>query len=343
MHWAVILAGGVGSRFWPASTPQRPKQLLPLAGDVPLALQTIQRLEGLVPQERVLIVTGERLVDPIRRLLPIGSPAVFLVEPRAASTAPALAWATWEAARRDPGATLLSLHADWAIDGDAAFRATAQQALDAALRHDVLVTVGVRPTRPETGYGYILPGAPIDGEARQVARFVEKPEADRAASLIAAGALWNSGLFAWTARRFAAEVAEHATELRPGLEALGRGDAVGFFHAVEPAAVDTAVLERSRRVAVVTATFGWDDVGTWAALPRVRPADGLGNVSHGDASLVDSQGCIVWSEGGSVVLAGVADLVVVSANGVTLVTTREHAADLKSVLRRLPPDLAVPP
>lgn len=340
MHWAVILAGGAGSRFWPASTPEHPKQLLALAGDAPLLAQAVQRLEGLLPNDRILIVTGRPLVPSIRELLPHVPPDNLLVEPRSISTAPALAWASAEAARRDRDATVLSLHADWAIANDAEFRATARRALDSAARHDVLVTVGVPPIRPEPGYGYIVPGEPLDDVARRVVRFVEKPERAKAQALIATGALWNSGLFAWTSRRFAIELAAHARELQPGLDALAAGDVAGFFAAVAPAPVDTAVLERSRRVAVVPATFGWDDVGTWAALSRVRPADALGNVAHGPTALVDAQDCVVWNEGEPIVLAGVSDLVVVSANGITLVTSRDGAVDLKAILARLPPDLA---
>ncbi len=198
MRWAVLLAGGSGTRFWPLSTPGNPKQLLPLSGSASSAEEAIERLNGLIARERILVVTGETLADRVQELLRIPATNV-LVEPRAASTGPALIWATWEAQRRDPDAEVLSLHADWAVGDAAAFRRTADLALSTARTHDRLVTVGVVPSRPETGYGYIVPGAPLDDSSRTVARFSEKPDAATALDLMAAEALWNTGLFAWTA------------------------------------------------------------------------------------------------------------------------------------------------
>ena len=338
MNWAVIVAGGSGTRFWPLSTPARPKQLLPLASDRPLAVEALERLAGLVPIERTLLVTGTALAAPLGKALGL-SPANILVEPRAANTAPALLWAAMEARRRDPDAVILSLHADWAIPDPAAFRRDAERGLQVAAEHDHLVTVGIVPTRPETGYGYIVPGDPLDGDARRVARFTEKPDAATAAKLIAQGALWNSGLFAWSARRLRAEVEAHATELRPALAALDRGDVAGFFGALTPVSIDVGVLERSARVAVVPGHFAWDDVGTWDALARTLPKDAAGNVVHGIATLKDVTGSVIWSDGDPIIVRGVKDLVVVHANGRILVMPRALAADLKSLVDPLPPPI----
>ncbi len=222
MRWAVILAGGSGTRFWPLSTPENPKQLLPLTGSMSTAEESVERLAGLIPRERILVVTGAALAARLQQRL--GLPAAnILVEPRAASTAPALIWATAEAQRRDPEAEVLSLHADWAVGDAAAFRRTAELALVTAREHDRLVTVGVVPSRPETGFGYIVPGAPLDDGARMVARFSEKPDAATALDLMAAGALWNSGLFAWSADRVMTEVQTHTPEVAPFIPAL-RGE-----------------------------------------------------------------------------------------------------------------------
>ena len=335
MRWAVILAGGSGTRFWPLSTPARPKQLLPLAGTTSTAEQAVGRLEGLVPRERVLLVTGAGIAPALRDLLRLPAENV-LVEPRAASTGPALVWASHEAWRRDPDAEVLSLHADWVIRDEPAFRQTAAVALATAATHHRLVTVGIVPTRPETGYGYIVPGDRLDREAQAVRRFTEKPDAATALDLMADGALWNSGLFAWRADLLLEQVRRHTPEIAPHLDLLDRGDVAGFFQRITPVSIDVGVLERSPDVAVVPGRFTWDDVGTWDALPRVRTRDGQGNVAVGPVHFHDAQDCVAWSDAEPIVLAGVRDLVVVRANGRILVMPRTLAADLKSVLDRLP-------
>jgi mannose-1-phosphate guanylyltransferase len=338
MRWAVLLAGGSGTRFWPLSTPDTPKQLLPLAGSASSAEEAVERLTGLIPRERILVVAGDRLAGKLQEQLKL-SPSNLLVEPRAASTAPALIWATREAQRRDPDAEVLSLHADWAVGDAAAFRRTADLALTAARRHDRLVTVGVVPSRPETGYGYIVPGAALDDGIRTVARFSEKPDAATALDLMAAGALWNSGLFAWTAARLLAEVRAHTPEVAPALPMLDGGDIPGFFERVTSISIDVGVLERSGAVAVVRGDFAWDDVGTWQALARVRAKDPSGNVVVGRAFLQDAHDCVVWSDGDPVVLSGVQDLVVVHANGRILVMPTHRAAAMKQLLDALPPEI----
>ena len=338
MRWAVILAGGSGTRFWPLSTPEHPKQLLPLAGTTSTAEEAIDRLTGLIPRERILVVTGPALAPQLQQKLKL-SPANVLVEPRAASTAPALIWATAEAQRRDPDAEVLSLHADWAIGDAAAFRRTADSALTTARQYGRLVTVGVVPSRPETGYGYIVPGAPLGDGARMVARFSEKPDAATALDLMAAGALWNSGLFAWTADRLLAEAETHTPEVSSHLSALRSGDIETFFREVTPISIDVGLLERSGSVAVVSGAFAWDDIGTWQALTRVRPKDPIGNVVVGRAFMHNSEDCIVWAEQDTVVLSGVQDLIVVQANGRILVMPTEHAASMKQLLDALPAEI----
>ncbi len=334
--WAAILAGGSGTRFWPLSTPSKPKQMLSLSGNESLLVSTVERLEGLIPPEQVLILTGQSLVDETRRLIPHLPDENILAEPRAASTAPALVWATHTARSRDPSAAVLSLHADWHVGDDALFRETASRAMDLAVSFDMLVTVGIVPTRPDTGYGYIQPGESLTEAGSRVQRFVEKPDAESARQLIERGALWNSGLFAWTAERFLAETAAHAPEVAPYVGLLDRGDVVGFFEHVTPIAVDLSHFERSRRVACIPGRFPWDDVGTWAALSRVRSTDEADNVLVGKTFAREAAGNVVWAEDGAIVVDGVSDLVVVQANGTTLVTTKSRCASLKELLNALP-------
>lgn len=338
MDWAVILAGGSGTRFWPLSSPRRPKQLLPLAGAEPTAVATARAVEPLVSRERILVVAGAELAGPLAAALAL-SPDQVLVEPKAASTAPALAWATATALARDPSATVLSLHADWHLADPEGFRRTADAALEAARLYDSLVTVGVVPTRVEPGYGHIVPGEPIRGSIHRVARFVEKPPRPEAEALTASGALWNSGLFAWTARRFLEELRRHAPEVCGPLIRVAEGDVAAFFDDVEPVAIDVALFERSDKVIMLRGDFPWDDVGNWEALARLLPADLAGNVHHGPVTALDSEGCIVWSEGIPVVLGGVKNVVVVAANGRILVLDRARAGDLKKVLEALPKDV----
>jgi mannose-1-phosphate guanylyltransferase len=336
MHWAVILAGGSGTRFWPLSTPDRPKQLLPLAGAHSTAEDALLRLSGLVPPERILIVTSAQLADPLARRLPLPREN-FLAEPQPRSTGPALAWAATEIASRDPEAVLLSLHADWHVPDPAAFARVAARALAVAEAGEYLVTVGIVPTRPDPGFGYIEPGEAIAGlGARRVAGFTEKPAPARAAALIAAGALWNSGLFAWQARTMLHELHRHTPEIAEHLGALVRDGVEPFFSAVESVAIDNGLLERSDRVAVVPGDFTWDDIGTWEALSRVRPVDADGNVVVGPVTALDSSDNVVWSEDLPVVVCGVSDLVIVSANGRILVMHRSKAGELKRVLDQLP-------
>lgn len=331
--WAAILAGGSGTRFWPLSTPERPKQLLPLAGDRPLLAQAVARLAGLVPPERIVVLTGPFLVDQIAAVVPAVREHIF-AEPRAASTAPALVWAADWIARRDPEAQMLSLHADWAIGDDAKFRASAERALAVAAKHDVLVTVGVKPVRDETGYGYIVPGAAL-GRARKVKRFVEKPSAARAAALRKQGALWNTGLFAWGVQRFLTEAKACAGELRRAWPALAAGDVPGFFAAATPVAVDVAVLERTKRLAVIAGTFTWDDIGSWDALLRIRRRDAHGNVVVGRVTLGDDvRDSVLWAEDDDLTVLGAQGVIVVRAHGHTLVTSLGHADSLKAIVQR---------
>jgi mannose-1-phosphate guanylyltransferase len=309
-----------------------------LAGSTSTAEESVERLTGLIPRDRILVVTGSALAPLLQERLKL-APANILVEPRAASTAPALIWATAEAQRRDPDAEVLSLHADWAVGDAAAFRRTADSALTTARQYSRLVTVGVIPSRPETGYGYIVPGPHLGDGARMVARFSEKPDAATALDLMAAGALWNSGLFAWTAERLLLEAEAHTPEVAAYLPALQAGDVETFFRKVTPISIDVGLLERSSSVAVVSGAFAWDDIGTWQALTRVRPKDPSGNVLVGRAFVHNSEDCIVWAEQDTVVLSGVQDLIVVQANGRILVMPAEHAASIKQLLDALPPEI----
>jgi mannose-1-phosphate guanylyltransferase len=338
-RWAVVLAGGVGSRFWPLSTPARPKQLLPLATSQPLLSDTVARLRPIAPPDRTLILTNDTLVPSVAALLPEIPRENLVAEPRPGGTAAALTWAAQEIARRDgPGAVMLSVHADWAVGDPAGFQRALTLAAETAERHHALVTVGVVPTRADPGFGYIQPGEPLRDEtngARRVVRFVEKPDRGRAEQMKRDGFLWNSGIFVWRVGDLLDDVRRLTPEVAPALHAFSN-DIGGFFGAVTPVSIDVGVLERSDRVVVLAGDFGWDDVGTWGALRRVRPVDAAGNATNGRAYVVDARDNVVHSPSAAVVLYGVSNLVVVVEDGLVLVTTVERSADLKMLMDALP-------
>jgi mannose-1-phosphate guanylyltransferase len=342
-RWAVALAGGVGSRFWPLSTPERPKQLLPLIDERPMLVNTLERLAPLVGPEHTLVLTNASLVEPIRAACAEHGIAVpdanIIAEPRPAGTAAALAWAASRiVAAGGPGAVMTCVHADWAIADADGYRRTLALAAASAERHDALVTVGIVPTRADPGFGYIAPGDAVDGPLRRVDRFVEKPDRETAARMVADGYLWNSGIFVWRASTFLAEIEAHTPEVRGAL--ADAGDSIArFFASVQSVSVDVGVLQRSQRVMVLPGDFGWDDVGTWGALARVRECDPHGNALSGDVHATHATGNVVHARGGAVVLYGVSDLVVVALDGLTLVTTVERSADLKTLIDALPPTL----
>jgi mannose-1-phosphate guanylyltransferase len=337
--WAFILAGGIGSRFWPVSTPDRPKQLLPLASERPLIVDAVERAGALVPDARVRVLASAPLVEAFRPVLPELPESSYWVEPRAKGTCPVLAWAAGRLVREDPDAVMVSLHADHLIRPLAAFEQTLAAAVRAARRDELLLTVGAEPDRVETGYGYIQPGEPLAaGEthpALRVEAFHEKPDADTAAAYIEGGYLWNTGIFVWKASVFLSELTAHAPEVAEHLPLLDTEGAAAFFDAVPNCVVDRAVMERSRRVGTVRATFTWDDVGSWGALSRTREGDADGNVLVGRAKSVEAADNLVYAESGSVVLFGVHDLVVVRTDDTTLVMPRERAPDLKTLLDKM--------
>lgn len=349
--WAVIFAGGIGTRFWPVSTPQRPKQLLALVNERPLLADTIARLSPLVPPERVLVVTSADIAQALHHAVPEIPQANMLVEPRPLGTAAALAWGAQEVARRaGPNTVFCAMHADLATSSPDAFRETVRRAALLAAIEPVLVAIGARPTRCETGFGYLQPGAPLDpfvsrmeGGACMVEHFVEKPTAALVDMLIDSGALWNTGIFVWRAKVVLAEIEVHVSEVRHGLPLLAAGDTAAFAACVTSISIDRGLLERSDNVVVLPGDFGWDDVGTWASLRRVRELDDTGNGIMGDVHCVDASGNVVHADDGCVVAYGISGMLVVSIRGLTFVTTLERASELGPLLDALPGSLRFNP
>lgn len=349
---AVIMAGGAGERFWPASRGGRPKQLLRLLGDRTLLEEAIARIAPLIPPERVFLVVGEDIAAAVRTAVaPFGDVQV-LVEPARRNTTACLAFAGAAIGARLGSHTMAVLTADHLIRPEERFREQVAFSLEQAESSGDFVLLGKRPDRPETGYGYIelADGAPLaqgsSGTARRVARFHEKPSASVAEEYLRSGRfLWNCGMFFWRSDVFEAGLRQHAPAIGSHLPQLANPEAEQFrptFLGLPSQPIDIALMEKAPNLRVVEADFDWDDVGTWNALRRLHAADAEGNVRVGEATLAESRDCTVFVEGSDsgsapkVALYGVENLVVsISGDGI-LITTREKAPDIKKVVARIP-------
>lgn len=345
MEYAVVLAGGIGERFWPASTPERPKQLLPLLSDRTMLRETADRLEGVVPPERTLVLTNAPLAGEVAAELPELPGANLIGEPEGKNTAPAIGLAAGLLHARDPDAVLLALPADHAVGDVDAFRESVGTAFHLASERPLLVLFGVVPSRPETGYGYVRRGEPLDptaSDAYTVDAFLEKPDAETARRLWQDGRhYWNSGLFCGRASVFLEEYARHLPLMRKTIDAAVHGwddDPARaldrFYRAVESTSIDYGIMQQTERAAVLPAAdWGWDDVGSWEALPRWMDVDEGGNVIVGDVVLGECTEVVAWSESGRVSAFGLRDVVIVRAGEETLVVARDRLEDLKEFVR----------
>jgi mannose-1-phosphate guanylyltransferase len=345
----VILAGGRGTRFWPLSTAKRPKQLLKILGQRTMIQETAERLSPLVPNDRFWVVTGKEHAVEVARQLPELRSAQLLVEPQGRNTAPAIALAAKHIAARDPQAVMIVLPADHVIRDAEAFRQALVAGARAASAESVLVTLGVTPTRAETGYGYIERGDRAGEYVGQVfyrvAAFREKPDPETAARY-AAGKLhaWNAGVFLFRAEVLLEEIATHLPALAaafgdhellaPG--ARGARALAAAYAQAESISIDYGVLERSARTWMLPVDCGWNDVGSWSALGEVRTPDPAGNVVVGEAVLLDAKNTLVHAaEGPLVALLGVEDLVVVSTRDAVLVCPRSRAQEVRKMVEEL--------
>ncbi|WP_049980671.1 mannose-1-phosphate guanylyltransferase [Halolamina rubra] len=331
---ALVLAGGIGSRLYPASRADRPKQFLPVGGDRSLLARTVDRA-GFA--DETVVATRPEFADEIGEHAP---EAEVLVEPDGKDTGPALTYATHRIRERygdaDEPLVVLALPSDHHVDDDDAFRAAMTDGARVAADTGRLVTFGVTPDRPETGYGYVEPGAAreADGVAfHEVVTFHEKPDAETARAYVDAGYRWNSGMFAWTPESFLDAAAD--SPLAPLVDALAAGDPEAGFDAVEPVSVDYAVFERAEGVAVVDADFAWDDLGTWDALDRVLAPDEDGNVALGAYTAVDAADNVVASDDKHVSLVGVSGLAVVAYDDRVLVVPKDDAGRVRELVSLL--------
>jgi mannose-1-phosphate guanylyltransferase len=324
MNWAVIMAGGVGERFWPMSRRKRPKQLLPIVGKQTMIQQTVARLTGAVAPSRMIVVTNAEQAPLIRKQLPRVKHIV--AEPAARNTAPCIALAAAVIRERDPDAVMVVVPADSYIPDAQHYRRVVSDALTLAGREKVLITIGIQPTSPHTGYGYIQLGERINDRFWKARRFVEKPDRATAEQFLASGEYrWNAGMFVWSLRAIGEAFQKYRPELWTDVRSLKCA-----YRKLEKISIDYAVMEKAGNVVVANGDFAWDDVGDWAAVERHGKQGGPDFVS------VDSTGCVVAGEAGHTVAAvGVSDLVIVHTRDATLVCRKSDAQRVRELVKKL--------
>lgn len=341
--FTVIMAGGSGTRFWPLSRSSRPKQFLPLTSKRPLIAETMQRMTGLSTPARTSVVCGAKHAALVKKALPRLPRQNVVIEPEARNTAPAIALACAHVAHQDPEGVMVVLPSDQHVADPAAFRASVEEAIRVA-RTGFIVTLGIKPTRPETGYGYIRLGEPMTGQARKVAAFVEKPNHETAQGYLVSGDyLWNAGIFVFRADVMLAAFASHLPEMIKPLDALraawGTRKAGSVlareFKKLPAISIDYGVAERAPNIAVVPSSCGWSDVGSFNALPEVRPTDQAQNVSEGETLLIDSSGCVVLAGSRLLAVVGMKDVVVVDTGDAVLVLPKDKSQDVRKVVEAL--------
>ncbi|MBN1569934.1 MAG: mannose-1-phosphate guanylyltransferase [Acidobacteria bacterium] len=344
--YTVIMAGGRGERFWPLSTNKLPKPFIPLLGATSLLQETVARMQPLVPPHRILISIGAEHEGIARQQLPQIPADNFIIEPVGRDTAACLGFCALHLEQRDPEGIMLALPADHYIGETEAYLETIRtgiRCLDSATG----IVFGITPSRPETGYGYILAEKPaIPADSWPVIRFIEKPDAPTAERYMASGNFfWNSGMFLWSNRtllslfqEFMPQTYRGLCELRPLIgQRADKSRIAEIFASLPRISIDYGIMEKASGLRLVPARFVWDDIGNWAALERALPSDGFGNIAQGSHVLLDSSGCILHAQSGTVAVFGVSDLVVVQAYGKVLVCSKDKAADLKRLVAALGP------
>ena len=344
--YALVLAGGSGTRLWPHSRSYRPKQFLKINGDRTMLQETVDRTLPIIPPDRVFIATGAAYVDLVAEQLPDVPRENILAEPAGRGTAPCIGLAALHLRRRDPDALMAVLSADHRVERADLFCDILGVGAEMARRGE-LVTLGIQPTAPSTGYGYIERGELLEQGAHAVFRvkaFAEKPNSARARAYVESGNyFWNAGMFVWRAERILEELAAHRPALAGALSLIDA--AIGTVHQqavleavwrdIENVAIDVAVMEQTTRAAVVPADLGWSDVGDWAALADTLPRDGNGNAIVGTYVGVDTHNSLIYGNGRVVATIGVADLLIVDTHDVLLICPRDRAQDVKAMVAQV--------
>jgi len=352
-RYIVIMAGGRGERFWPQSRQKKPKQLLPIVGDEPLLTQTINRLGDLVPAKNIIVITNSEHVGDVAEICPMLDRANIIGEPAGRDTAAAVGLATVLVRLRNPKASFAVLPSDHIIGDKVCFRKVMELAFEVAENEESLVTIGIEPLFPSTGYGYIqrgqecmrLLGMPVYG----VTRFVEKPNLETARKYVASGEyFWNAGMFIWSVPTVAKALEKHVPDLWAGLVAIETELSSGadlnavleaHYSELRKISIDYALMEKADNVLTLPGVFEWDDVGAWPALVRHLPADSEGNILRGNALVFEGKDNIVIGAGEHLVaVMGLNNCIVVHTEDATMVCPRDRAQDIKSLVREISSD-----
>jgi len=346
--YAVIMAGGRGERFWPLSTSRRPKQLLDLVGDKALIAQAVDRVADFISPDRVFVITNGDLVEATAEALPNLPKENIVGEPMGRDTAAAVALGCSLVKAKDEEATFAILTADQVMGDLPIFKQTLLDAFSLAEREDVLITMGMTPLHPDTGFGYIRVDEAIsddsDTEFYTVKKFEEKPNLQRAKEFVESGkCYWNSGMFIWSVRSLRKAMMLHCPALTRLMDVMGPHIAQETFQEklkseyeqLSKISIDFALMEKADNIVMAVGKFAWDDVGSWPALERHFPQDEMGNTVAGNAQLLDSENNIVVSKNHLTACVGVSELIVVQAEGVTLVCDKNKAQDIKKLVKSL--------
>lgn len=332
----VIMAGGIGSRFWPLSTPECPKQFIDILDCGKTLIQlTADRFRDVAPQRNIWVVTNAAYIKYVREQLPEVPEDHILAEPAARNTAPCIAWASWRIRQECPGANVVVTPSDAFVADTAGFRRVILEALDFTAQSDAIVTVGIKPTRPETGYGYVQAGQTAGAGILRVQAFKEKPSLEVAERYLADGGyLWNAGIFVWNVQTACDAVREYAPGIAGDMDRIiAGGDIDGIFPQCEKISVDYAVMEPAAaagRVFTHPADFGWSDLGNWASLHGRLTRDDSSNALVGDVSAVDCHDCVVYArDAGKVVIQGLDGYIVALKEGRLLICRRSEEQRIK--------------
>lgn len=337
----VIMAGGIGSRFWPLSTPEFPKQFIDILGCGRTLIQlTVDRFQGVCPMQNFWVVTNAAYVDIVRQQLPDIPVNHILAEPAARNTAPCIAWACWSIKSEDPDANVVVTPSDAVVMNPEEFRRVISNALQYTAQSDAIVTIGIKPSRPETGYGYVEAAETISGEIKKVSAFKEKPALEVAQHYLAAGNyLWNAGIFVWNVRTIVSAISTYKPNIADDMERIcTTHDVQGIFPQCEKISIDYAVMEPAAadgKVYTHPADFGWSDLGNWASLHDKLSHDPQGNGAVGNVHFYECNDCVVHVEDAKkVVLQGLDSYIVSEKGGQILVCRRSEEQRIKDFSTR---------